>query len=999
MWPSHVDALEQTVAVEAQIEDLYAEALHQWIPLAAAAVLPTFTVITADAYTNDDLPPDPDAVASTQAGWDALVVDSILPGVAAIWATAAAEAAAVDAVGGGLEGVLSALTDTRDDFLDVYAAAAKAVPGRIRDNLRSLITNAPQQMSTMDLRSMVRDAVTPGSELLRKTSRRLGYTGASILNHAVMAVAKHAGAADRKTWRAILDERTRDTHWVADGQTVPIDGEFTVGGVPMAFPGDPRAPAREVINCVTGSTQVAWPGQQITDASHRRHTGTFVKFETAAGHRLTVTAKHPILTPGGYVNADMLRPGDEVLATRQTDTPQVGDVPPCADQVYGALSQARQPQRVRSGAVDFHGDVSEGDVVEVVRADGDLGLKRGEYRDRLILGSSTKGGFAGARASDIGADLDWIAALRQGSNASAGNIGGNSVGTALLGRKSLRSEQVGFRKGPDRQPFAAQSADDSVTADTENTRHLQYAYAAGMKPVQLIAVDVHAATHDVYNLSTTQSWYIGNGIAVHNCRCRIAVLAVGEAPRLRRGPAAEARRRAERGVTKDVELPLVAAVEEGTDMTAPVEIVEEQSQEGELFRTFTDCPIAFIGTPTSDRRLLAKDIELSYRSMPVPLMWKRQNTEGHLDAFTVGVIESMRNDEGAIYASGYLLNSPEADEAATQLQHRVTRPSIDIGEHEWAKTDADGNVFDDETWWDLGELEPKVFNTFTSAEIIAMTLVATPAFGDTMLSLNEARESRDPGLLASADFTPRLYPAGHFTDPKLTRDTRPTMNSEGRVYGHIACWNQRHRSVQGEWVVAPHSPSNYSHFHTGSVRVGDGREISVGRLTVNCGHAESKLAPIPASAHYDNTECCWALVRCGEDAHGIWFSGVAAPWATPERIEAGLASPLSGDWRNFGEGLDLVAALSVNTPGFIVRGRDDAYGQPLSLVATLGPGPQAQGDISPLSRDDIKAAVAEALAEARFIAERDEALAAAASITRPKTPDEEIDELLAKVRG
>lgn len=52
-----------------------------------------------------------------------------------------------------------------------------------------------------------------------------------------------------KEWVAVEDERTREDHQIADGQTVPLDGLFTVGPDRMERPGDPSASAGNVINC------------------------------------------------------------------------------------------------------------------------------------------------------------------------------------------------------------------------------------------------------------------------------------------------------------------------------------------------------------------------------------------------------------------------------------------------------------------------------------------------------------------------------------------------------------------------------------------------------------------------------------------------------------------------------------------------------------------------------------------------------------------------------
>lgn len=52
-----------------------------------------------------------------------------------------------------------------------------------------------------------------------------------------------------KMWVTRRDERVRETHAAADGQTVPVDHPFLVGGASLQHPGDRTGPASEVINC------------------------------------------------------------------------------------------------------------------------------------------------------------------------------------------------------------------------------------------------------------------------------------------------------------------------------------------------------------------------------------------------------------------------------------------------------------------------------------------------------------------------------------------------------------------------------------------------------------------------------------------------------------------------------------------------------------------------------------------------------------------------------
>lgn len=385
---------------------------------------------------------------------------------------------------------------------------------------------------------------------------------------------------------------------------------------------------------------------------------------------------------------------------------------------------------------------------------------------------------------------------------------------------------------------------------------------------------------------------------------------------------------------------------------------------GETFRTFTDQPLAVLGELTSDGRILATDMDLTYRSTPLPLQWCEKNEGGHMNSITVGVIEDLRVENNQVLGSGYLLNIEAADQCATLLSHGVASPSVDMGSAEWHFTDDKGNKLDtNEALMEYLESGGSPQKKITKGHIIGATLVPFQAIGSAKLELNTEREGRDVGLVASAaeSFRPRVYDHTLFEDPKLSGPTPIRMDENGRIYGHLAVFGECHRSVQSQCVMVPRSPSGYQHFHTSPpLRMDNGRHLPVGRLTVGTGHADPRLGPAPAAAHYDNTGACFALVRVGEDAHGVWFSGVAAPWATTEQVEQGLHAPLSGDWRNFGQGLDLVAALSVNTPGFAIQGRDDDGGRPATLVASMGPTTTGRGQYP--TKDEIRAWIQEALA-------------------------------------
>lgn len=59
-------------------------------------------------------------------------------------------------------------------------------------------------------------------------------------------IAKDRGATIVKQWDATLDDRTRESHQMVDGEIRDIDDPFSNG---LMYPRDPKGDPEEVINC------------------------------------------------------------------------------------------------------------------------------------------------------------------------------------------------------------------------------------------------------------------------------------------------------------------------------------------------------------------------------------------------------------------------------------------------------------------------------------------------------------------------------------------------------------------------------------------------------------------------------------------------------------------------------------------------------------------------------------------------------------------------------
>ncbi|MFR9675813.1 phage minor head protein [Streptomyces sp. TR02-1] len=160
-------------------------------------------------------------------------------------------------------------------------------------------------------------------------------------------------------------------------------------------------------------------------------------------------------------------------------------------------------------------------------------------------------------------------------------------------------------------------------------------------------------------------------------------------------------------------------------------------------------------------------------------------------------------------------------------------------------------------------------------------------------------------------------PHGWFTDPKLPGFTRVVIEESGRLYGHIADWEAEHISFPGQGVTPPRSQTGYAYFLRRAIETDSGEHVRVGQLTFAAGHADTLWSAFESVDHYDNTCAQGAVVACGEDEHGIWVAGSVLPHLqVPERNSLGLTD-WSGDWRVIGGSLEMVGAHAVNTPGFL----------------------------------------------------------------------------------
>ena len=216
--------------------------LKRWLGRARDAVMAPFRQFKAQ--------PNPQAIAATVPVWQAQVdriIAALTPALQEGWA------------GAHLPGDY----DPRDPYIQANLALTYNLLVRIPDEVHAKVvaqilegTNAGETVDQIAHR--VDQVLTyTGSENWPDRARLIAQTettrhfSSSMLAHALL-VEKQDKRSLMKRWDTIMDDRERDAHRHANGQTVPLGQPFLVEGFPMMHPGDPKAPPGLVCGCRCG---------------------------------------------------------------------------------------------------------------------------------------------------------------------------------------------------------------------------------------------------------------------------------------------------------------------------------------------------------------------------------------------------------------------------------------------------------------------------------------------------------------------------------------------------------------------------------------------------------------------------------------------------------------------------------------------------------------------------------------------------------------------------
>lgn len=315
-----------------------------------------------------------------------------------------------------------------------------------------------------------------------------------------------------KTWNCMF-RNSRDSHMDADGQTVAVDELFVLAGGEGMYPGDPELPPEESINCVLPDTVLS--ADEISRAYRRIYSGPVVRLSTRAGHDLTVTPNHPVLTGRGWVPACEVQPSVDHLY-RLVDEAVITGVDPHiqgdpASEVFVAARDAGVVHRVVGSSMDFHGDGRVTDV-EVVSTDrllrtSDVAALSKSLQEFMLVGADElEGALAGP---GFGRQL-----VGPGLASASGGVGGNDRrGVSFL------SGSLGFAPSSEFSPGLGEPMVDRPTGHVEISGEALDGLAGVVAADEVVSIEWGQWSGYVFNLGTASNWYGANGLIAHNCQC------------------------------------------------------------------------------------------------------------------------------------------------------------------------------------------------------------------------------------------------------------------------------------------------------------------------------------------------------------------------------------------------------------------------------------------------------------------------------------------------
>ena len=415
---------------------------------------------------------------------------------------------------------------SRDIAWNIEKMNAEVLQGILQGEPIDKIADRLAQVIGMNLRSVISAARTMVTSAENK-GRQDGFERAAAM-----------GIILEREWIATSDGRTRDWHRELDGVTTAVDEPFENAIGKIMYPGDPSADGENVWNCFVGETKIASDSDVVRSYKHN-YSGKIISIKTACGVEFSCTPNHPILTPNGWVSAELLKNGDNILVTFGEQNvfsrvnPNINHRFPRIDTIHKFGKKMRR-QRTCSLSVNFHGDIPTTNV-EIITHKRLLwkafNATSGNSVNKLLFKLSDK------TLSCFGSLFEHFRSI---CKSSLGFVCRKCKAFSFFRRSISHSCKHSLGTIANMDSVLTEYSINDLPADTVIDGELLDRLSCKVFLDTIVNVDVSVLSTHVYNLQTENGYYFVNSIIpedskkvngifaiAKNCRCTIAAKVLG----------------------------------------------------------------------------------------------------------------------------------------------------------------------------------------------------------------------------------------------------------------------------------------------------------------------------------------------------------------------------------------------------------------------------------------------------------------------------------------
>jgi hypothetical protein len=810
--------------------------------------------------------------------------------------------------------------DTLPPSLGDYAEQTEHLLRAVGDRLtEAAITALAEGLDagedTEQLRARLRALLSAdGTQLGETREERIARTESTrAWNAATLAAAQALTGPDRplvKQWITRHDQRVRDVHADADAQLQLLDEPFTVGGVDMAYPGDPTAPAALTVNCRC-VLALARADTEQSAATSPAGEGNSVR----ESHTTAAAADDPPLV------RTWSTPADAALAF---ENQQTGDGRIFAKGALYWDGAGPWPMEYADENLGAHMGAELAGAIHTIDRDGDripgTGVlyltQRAGYEAELLLDQGAPLG--------VSVDLDDVS-IELVDNTSTGESGGEGgdlvLATASYARASVMSLDDGgwmitASSAPEwtasgaamqrstRTTSVISGPGGRIPADTARTLFPGALTAAAGDPDNPQAgTVVHTENSGDFLVRITRARVRGATLvampAFANARIVLDPDPTAEQPTDEDEPVTEVAAAAgddlERVIGHVCTSPVPVGAREvadalGLTVSTTKRHLRDAVRDGRVLRIGRGLYTAPSSIPEGEM------IAAASGDLGLPVHTDR-DAEWDGDAAASRVLDWATGDDGTVDAEAlgraFLYRDPDADPATLTAYKLGFADVFDTGDGPRLEVVASGvyavagalsgarggvDIPQDEQ----AQIRERVDDLYESlATAFDDPSIRPPWDDDTSDDDSDMSELEASAMQVMKAKEP--FPAEWFREPteeELPPDSGGVHVVNGRAYGWVAQAGVPHE-VHGRKVTIDKLAQrgiDTSYFLRTKLTLDDGSEVAVGPMTMNVGHHRDGAECETAACQFDDSRTVGAIVTVGINEGGMWFSGAAGDW-------------------------------------------------------------------------------------------------------------------------